>query len=156
MMVPSPPCPDAARSRLMSHVRGKNTKPELAVRRLLHGLGYRYRLHRRDLPGSPDVVLSSKRAVVFVHGCFWHRHEGCRRTTDPKTRPEFWQAKFDRNVRRDADVQARLEASGWRVVVVWECETARPEILRERLVGALGIPRAPRRGEIGDATEKPA
>ena len=126
----------------MSRVRGKHTKPELAVRRLLHGLGYRFRLHRRDLPGSPDIVFPSRRVVVFVHGCFWHRHEGCRRTTDPKTRGDFWQAKFARNVRRDADNQTLLEAAGWKVVIVWECETTKPDVVSRRLVGEIGEARA--------------
>lgn len=145
MTPPSPLSSDSARSCLMRRVRGKNTKPELVVRRLLHGSCYKYRLHRRDLPGSPDLVLASARTAIFVHGCFWHRHEGCRRTTDPKTRSEFWQAKFERNVRRDAESQALLEASGWKVVVVWECETTKPEVLCERLIGELG-PQRTRRG----------
>lgn len=145
---------DPARSRLMSRVRGKDTKPELVVRRLLHSLGYRFRLHRRDLPGSPDIVFSLRRAVVFVHGCFWHRHESCRRTTDPKTRPEFWQAKFDRNVQRDAENQALLEASGWKVAIVWECETTRPEIVCERLIEELGPARVHRKAEVIEGVER--
>ena len=130
--------PDPARSSLMSRVRGKHTKPEMSVRRLLHGMGYRFRLHRRDLPGSPDIVFPSKRVVVFVHGCFWHRHEGCRRTSDPKTRIEFWQAKFARNVERDAKNQALLEAAGWKVVIVWECETTKLDVLGRRLISEIG------------------
>ena len=101
---------DPNRSALMSRVKAKDTKPELRVRRSAHGLGYRYRLHRRDLPGSPDLVFPGRRKALFVHGCFWHRHQGCRKTTMPKTRAKFWQRKFDDNVRRDERVIAALRA----------------------------------------------
>ena len=117
----------------MAKVRSKDTAPELHVRRIAHALGYRFRLHRRDLPGSPDLVFPGRKAVIFVHGCYWHRHEGCRRTTTPKTRAEFWQAKFDANVRRDARDIARLEQQGWRTMVVWECETLDHLALAERI-----------------------
>ena len=117
----------------MSRIKGKDTKPEIAVRRMLHSLGYRFRLHRRDLPGSPDVVLPKHRTVVFVHGCFWHRHEGCRYASTPKTRVDFWNEKFRKNVERDARQQRQLLEMGWRVVIVWECELRRPEELKERL-----------------------
>ena len=109
------------RSRMMAAIGGKNTLPELAVRRAFHALGLRFRLHRKELPGSPDLVLRKFRAVVFVHGCFWHRHEGCRYATTPATRPEFWHQKFARNVARDQHVKQELLRGGWRVATVWEC-----------------------------------
>lgn len=112
----------AARSRNMAAIRGRDTSPELKVRRLLHRLGYRFRLHRRDLPGSPDIVLPRHKTVVFVHGCFWHRHPGCRYATTPKTREEFWSRKFEQNVQRDHHQQKQLQEMGWSVMVVWECE----------------------------------
>lgn len=109
------------RSRMMSGIRGKNTKPELALRRALHARGFRFRLHSGKVHGRPDLVLPKHRAVVFVHGCFWHRHEGCRYTTTPSTRQEFWQAKFTANVARDAAVLGKLLEDGWRVATIWEC-----------------------------------
>lgn len=112
---------------MMSGIRGKDTQPELAVRSYLHRKGLRFRLHAK-LPGKPDLVLPKYRTVVFVHGCFWHRHKGCRLTTTPKTRPEFWQEKFAANIKRDAQVTERLEASGWRVLVVWACQTSKEEL----------------------------
>jgi DNA mismatch endonuclease (patch repair protein) len=121
----------------MRRVATRGSKPEMIVRRALHALGYRFRLHRRDLPGSPDIVLPRRRTAIFVHGCFWHRHAGCRRTTTPKTRAAFWQAKFDANVARDRRVIAALEEDGWRIEVVWECETLEPERLATRF-RALG------------------
>ena len=129
---------DPDRSALMSRVKAKGTKPELNVRRLAHGLGYRYRLHRRDLPGSPDLVFPGRRKALFVHGCFWHRHQGCRKTTMPKTRAKFWQRKFDDNVRRDERVIAALRDLGWGVLVVWECETSDENLLRRTLLEFLG------------------
>jgi len=125
------------RSALMARVGGRNTRPEMAVRRAVHRLGFRYRLHRRDLPGSPDLVLPRLRTVIFVHGCFWHRHLGCRRTTTPKTRREFWQAKFEANLERDRRSIAALETSGWTVVVIWECEAVDERSLKLRLQGFL-------------------
>jgi DNA mismatch endonuclease, patch repair protein len=112
------------RSRIMSNIRGKNTKPELVVRKLVHGLGYRFRLHRRDLPGSPDLVLPRLRKIIFVHGCFWHRHQGCKFAYTPKSNTEFWLAKLNANVTRDAAAQEALATRGWNVLVVWECEIA--------------------------------
>lgn len=109
------------RSRMMSGIRGKNTKPELALRRALHARGFRFRLHSGKVHGRPDLVLPKYRAVVFVHGCFWHRHEGCRYATIPATRPEFWRAKFDANTARDSAIRTRLLEDGWRVATVWEC-----------------------------------
>ena len=111
------------RSANMSRIKSTDTKPEMLVRRTAHRLGYRFRLHRKDLPGKPDLVFVSRKAIVEVHGCFWHRHPGCRRASLPATRPDYWQAKFDRNVSRDAARKAELEATGWRVLVVWECST---------------------------------
>ena len=115
------------RSRMMAGIKGKNTKPELALRRALHARGFRYRLHSKNVPGRPDLVFPKYHAIVFVHGCFWHRHEGCRYTTTPSTRPEFWQAKFDANVARDRSVHDQLLNAGWRVATVWECALRRPE-----------------------------
>lgn len=121
------------RSRMMSGIRGKNTGPELAVRKTAHALGYRFRLHRKDLPGSPDLVFPRKNTVVFVHGCYWHRHEGCRHCYTPKSNIEFWAAKFKKNIARDERVREELEQRGWRVVTLWECETADEDDLRIRL-----------------------
>jgi DNA mismatch endonuclease, patch repair protein len=117
------------RSWNMSRIRGKDTKPEVRVRSALHRMGYRFRLHSRNLPGKPDIVLPKHATVVFVHGCFWHRHPGCRFAYTPKSRIEFWQAKFDRNVERHREVEEQLEELGWSVVVIWECETTKPETL---------------------------
>ncbi|WP_084652627.1 DNA mismatch endonuclease Vsr [Mesorhizobium sp. WSM1293] len=111
----------ATRSRMMSGIRGKNTRPEMALRKALHRSGLRYRLHGAHLPGRPDMVLSSRRAVILVHGCFWHRHAGCHWCSTPASRPEFWAAKFDRNMTRDCEVVDALHAEGWRVAIVWEC-----------------------------------
>ena len=109
------------RSRMMSGIGPKDTKPEMVLRRALHAMGFRFRLHDKRLPGKPDLVFPGRRAVVFVHGCFWHRHDNCRYATTPATRPKFWEAKFDDNVARDARVREALQAAGWRVGVVWEC-----------------------------------
>jgi DNA mismatch endonuclease (patch repair protein) len=117
------------RSEVMSRVRSKNTGPELLVRRALWAAGIRYRLHCKDMLGHPDLVLAGRNAVVFVHGCFWHRHEHCARNRTPKSRVEWWTAKLARNRERDVLVRAHLEASGWRVFVVWECEAERAECL---------------------------
>lgn len=106
----------------MAAIRGKNSAPELAVRRFLHHAGLRFRLHKKELPGKPDIVLPRWRTVVFVHGCFWHRHPGCGYTATPQTRADFWQRKFDGNVKRDIAQQAALKAMGWRVFIIWECE----------------------------------
>jgi len=121
----------------MARVRQKDTHPELQVRRVLHGLGYRYRLHDRGLPGSPDIVFRSRKKVVFVHGCFWHRHEGCRRSTTPKTRADFWIGKFAANLARDRRQELELISMGWRSFVVWECEAASPGTYLSRLVAFL-------------------
>lgn len=121
------------RKVIMSRVRGKDTKPEMAVRRWLHAHGFRFRLHRRDLPGSPDIVLPKYRTVIFVNGCFWHRHLGCPRTTTPKTRKDFWEKKFQANISRDIANEDRLRCLGWRVLIVWECRTKRDEDIEEAL-----------------------
>ncbi len=114
------------RSRMMSRIRGKHTQPEMKVRRLLHAQGFRYRLHVRQLAGSPDIVLPRYRVCIFVHGCFWHRHEGCRYSTVPATRPEFWQQKFHQNEARDARSRKQLLKDGWRVIELWECGLRAP------------------------------
>ncbi|MCA0199879.1 MAG: very short patch repair endonuclease [Proteobacteria bacterium] len=121
------------RSALMSRIRGRNTSPEVAVRRMIFGLGYRFRLHRRDLPGTPDIVLPRLRKAILVHGCFWHRHANCRDAVMPKTRPEFWRRKLEGNVARDKRSRALLRKAGWQVRVVWECELQRPKPLMSRL-----------------------
>ncbi|MGR9475920.1 very short patch repair endonuclease [Rhizobium leguminosarum] len=115
------------RSRMMSGIRGKNTSPELLVRRLLHRMGFRFRLHLKDLPGKPDIVLPKHRAVIFVNGCFWHRHPGCKYATTPTSNKEFWEAKFAANTSRDATNYEALARSGWRVAIVWECATRTSE-----------------------------
>jgi DNA mismatch endonuclease (patch repair protein) len=111
-----------ARSERMARIRSKDTQPELALRKVLHALGLRYRLHGAGLPGKPDLVFPRYRTVVFVHGCFWHRHPGCKIATTPKSNTPFWVEKFERNVMRDARVATELQAQGWRVLVTWECE----------------------------------
>ncbi len=111
----------ATRSRTMAAVKGRNTSPELRLRRALHAMGLRYSLHSRRLPGRPDLVLPRFRAAIFVHGCFWHRHAGCPRATTPATRLDYWLPKLVRNVERDAEALAALRAAGWRTAVVWEC-----------------------------------
>ena len=110
------------RSRNMSAIKSKNTKPEIKVRKVLHSMGYRFRLHRKDLPGSPDIVLPKYKTVIFVHGCFWHRHENCKYASTPKTRQEFWEAKFQENINRDKLNQENLSSKGWKIIIVWECE----------------------------------
>lgn len=114
---------------MMRSIRGANTRPEMTVRRYLHATGLRFKLHDHRLPGRPDIVLPRYRVVVFVHGCFWHRHSGCRLATMPSTRPEFWSAKFAENVARDAATDARVAAAGWRSLVIWECEIGKLESL---------------------------
>lgn len=121
------------RSRNMRAIKGRDTTPELTVRSLLHAMGYRFRLHRRDLPGSPDIVLPAHRTVVFVHGCFWHRHRCRHGQVCPATRTDFWQAKFAANKKRDQRAVRRLRREGWRVLVVWECQTRDIERFRARL-----------------------
>ena len=121
------------RSRNMSAIKSKNTKPEIAVRKLLHSMGYRFRLHRKDLPGSPDIVLPKYKTVIFVHGCFWHRHENCKYASTPKTRKEFWENKFKANVKRDLEIQEKIKNIGWKYVVIWECEARNIESIEEKI-----------------------
>ena len=121
------------RSEVMSRICGKDTRPELQVRSIVHRLGYRFRLHGKDLPGSPDLVLPRLKTVIFVHGCFWHRHRGCRYATTPSTRRAFWQAKFDANVDRDKRTSASLRHLGWSVITVWECQLRKPDRVVARL-----------------------
>ena len=126
----------AERSRIMSLVRSKDTKPELVVRRLAHSLGFRYRLHRADLPGTPDLVFPSQRKVILVSGCFWHGHS-CGRCRLPGTRRDYWVAKIERNRTRDRCTNAALRRAGWRVLVVWECHTKNRDRLTKRIAGFL-------------------
>lgn len=123
----------ARRSWNMSRIKGSHTGPECIVRSLLHRMGYRFSLHRKDLPGRPDIVLAKYKTVVFVHGCFWHRHKGCKDATLPKTRTNFWQTKLEGNATRDKVKQRALRRIGWRVIVVWECETESSAKLNPRL-----------------------
>lgn len=125
------------RSWNMSRIRGRDTAPERQVRSLLHRQGFRFTLRRKDLPGKPDIVLPRWRTVVFVHGCFWHRHEACKNAVMPKTRTAFWRQKLQGNVLRDESNAHRLEALGWHVITVWECELSDEDRLRERLVRAV-------------------
>jgi DNA mismatch endonuclease, patch repair protein len=117
------------RSRMMSGIKGKDTQPEILVRRLLFASGYRFRLHRRDLPGTPDIVMPGRKIAIFVQGCFWHFHHGCRFAKMPATRPDFWKAKLEANVARDRRAVEKLKALGWRVLCVWECAMHDAEIV---------------------------
>ena len=122
------------RSRNMSAIKSKNTKPEIAVRKLLHSMGYRFRLHSKDLPGSPDIVLPIYKTVIFVHGCFWHRHENCKYASTPKTRKEFWESKFKANVKRDKEIQEKIKNIGWQSVVIWECELKSTKQIKQKFL----------------------
>lgn len=124
---------DPKRSAMMARIGQRNTGPELSVRRALHRMGYRFRLHRKDLPGTPDIVLPRHRVAVLVHGCFWHRHRHCRFAYTPKTRLEFWSRKFQQNVTRDRRTESALRRRGWSVLTVWECETGDPIKLDDKL-----------------------
>lgn len=130
----------AERSERMSRVRSRDTKPELQVRRLVHGMGYRYRLHRKDLPGKPDLVFGPRRKVILVQGCFWHGHDdtNCKLARAPKSRMEFWGSKLARNRERDREVQDRLIESGWEVLTLWECELGNVPALERRVKAFLG------------------
>lgn len=125
-----------SRSALMARIGGKNTAPELVVRRLIHAMGFRFRLHRKDLPGTPDIVLGPRRKAIFVHGCFWHAH-GCKIGKPPKSRPEFWGPKLDRNKVRDRESEIALRSRGWDVLTVWQCETRDRGALATRLAEFL-------------------
>lgn len=143
------------RSRNMSRIRSGDTKPEMLVRRALFALGYRYRLHRKDLPGKPDIVMPGRRVVIFVNGCFWHQHSGCRKATVPTSNRDFWEKKLRANVRRDAEERKALREGGWRVLWIWECALSRkadrealPALLHEWIESSAGegeIPISPRK-----------
>ncbi len=122
------------RSWNMGRIHSANTKPELTVRSLLHRMGYRFRLHRKDLPGKPDIVLPKYKTVVFVHGCFWHRHADCQYAYTPKSRVDFWETKFQKNIERDEKTRTALESIGWKVLVIWECELSNIESVADKLV----------------------
>lgn len=128
------------RSRIMAQVKSKDMKPEIQVRRLLHGLGYRYRLHRADLPGKPDLVFPSRHKVVFVNGCFWHYHTNCDRVRIPATNRDYWLTKLKQNQARDANNIVLLEENGWEVITVWECELRDISVITERLQAFLEKP----------------
>jgi DNA mismatch endonuclease (patch repair protein) len=117
----------------MSKVRGKDTKPEKIVRSLLHSMGYRFRLHRKDLPGKPDIVLPKYKTVIFVHGCYWHQHPDCKRAFVPKSNQGYWKQKLDGNVQRDLDNMNQIAMMGWKPFVIWECETKEPDELRMKI-----------------------
>lgn len=128
----------AERSRIMAAVKSQDTGPEMAVRRLVHGLGFRYRLHDQGLPGHPDLVFPSRRKIIFVHGCFWHRHRCEAGRSMPVSRVDYWLAKFERNQSRDIKVRRQLAKDGWRVLVIWECQTRNLDRLRKKLKTFLG------------------
>ncbi|MEA3364021.1 MAG: very short patch repair endonuclease [Candidatus Hydrogenedentes bacterium] len=121
------------RSWIMSRVKNRDTKPEIVVRSLVHRLGYRFRIHRRDLPGNPDIVLPKHKKLIFVHGCFWHGHKGCPRSKRPTTNSDFWSRKLDANIERDKKLRRKLRRMGWKVLVVWECETREPHKVLKKL-----------------------
>ena len=122
------------RSRNMSAIKSKNTKPEIKVRKVLHSMGYRFRLHSKDLPGSPDIVLPKYNTVIFVQGCFWHMYENCKYASTPKKRQKFWNKKFTENIKRDSEIKDKIKNLDWRSVVIWECETKNIENLREKII----------------------
>jgi DNA mismatch endonuclease (patch repair protein) len=121
------------RSWNMSRIKSSNTKPELIVRSILHRMGFRFRLHRKDIPGKPDIVLPKYKTVIFVHGCFWHRHEGCKYAYTPKSRVDFWEAKFSSNIKRDIKVKKQLDELNWNIFVIWECELSDINSLRKKI-----------------------
>ena len=121
------------RSAIMARIKGQNTKPEILVRKLVHSLGYRFRLHQNTLPGKPDLVLRRHEKIIFVHGCFWHGHAGCARATVPSTNIDFWQRKLQGNKKRDMSVRRKLRRKGWKILVIWQCQIRSIEDLRDRL-----------------------
>ena len=125
------------RSRIMSRVKGRDTKPEMVVRKTLHAMGYRYRLHRKDLPGKPDIVLPKHKKVILVHGCFWHGHPDCSRAGRPTSNEEFWDKKLSRNLERDKENLRELKALGWEPLVIWGCEAKKPEVVMQLLTQFL-------------------
>ncbi|MDA1099923.1 MAG: very short patch repair endonuclease [Proteobacteria bacterium] len=126
------------RSKIMRSVKAVDTEPEMIVRRLTHAMGYRYRLHRRSLPGKPDLVFPARRKVIFVHGCFWHQHDCPRGARVPKSRQDYWIPKLQRNKKRDAEHQARLDELGWEVMVIWECDTKKSDVIAAKIRNFLG------------------
>ena len=128
------------RSWNMSRIRSKDTKPELIVRSLLHRIGYRFRLYRKDLPGKPDIVLTKYKTVIFVHGCFWHQHKGCTRSNIPKSNKVYWATKIHRNVQRDRENYNLLKKLKWRVLILWECETKHSEKIIKKIKKKLSLP----------------
>ncbi|WP_010426816.1 very short patch repair endonuclease [Pseudomonas syringae] len=127
----------AIRSKMMAGIKAKNTAPEIKVRKFLHAHGFRFRIHRKDLPGNPDIVLPKLRACIFVHGCFWHRHVGCQYSTTPKTRTSFWTEKFSKNIERDTRSINELRLLGWRTFIVWECELKHSDERLESLLNEI-------------------
>ncbi len=125
------------RSRIMSHISGKNTKPEILVRSLLHRMGYRFRIHKKDLPGRPDICLPKHKKVIFVHGCFWHGHENCSRSKRPTTNVEFWNKKIDGNIERDKENIKKLRRLGWQTLMIWTCEIKNQEELKNKLISFI-------------------
>jgi DNA mismatch endonuclease (patch repair protein) len=147
---------DPKRSAQMAAIRSVNTRPELIVRKALHARGFRFRLHRRDLPGKPDIVLPKFRTAIFVHGCFWHQHPGCKLASWPKSRPEYWVPKLGRNVERDTVAAGALEVLGWRSIVIWECDTRVPALLAGRLNEIEGELKAQLGAKCGDPVPHPS
>ena len=142
---------------MMAGIRGKNTKPELALRRSLHALGFRYRLHVKGVPGKPDIVMPRNKAAIFVHGCFWHRHQDCKYTTTPSTRRDFWIAKFEANVVRDLLVRSALLQAGWRVATVWECSLrTEADVVAARDIVAAWLHDSSFEIEVGEANLRTA
>ena len=131
-----------SRSRIMRAVKGRDTSLEMTIRRLIYSMGYRYRLHRKDLPGTPDLVFSSRRKVLFIHGCFWHGHDCKRGARVPKTNIDYWKKKIARNKARDAENEAALLALGWHVLIIWECQTKNTPTLTQRLLSFFGPPKS--------------
>lgn len=127
------------RSSNMAAVKGKNTAPEIRVRQMLHKMGYRFRLHRKDLPGNPDIVLPRHRLCIFVHGCFWHQHPGCKRATIPENNQEFWITKFQETSQRDHKAEKELVQQGWNVYVIWECETKDEQLLKNLIQNCISL-----------------
>jgi len=132
-----------ARSANMAKIRGRNTSPELVVRRILHSLGVGYRLHVARLPGRPDIVMTGRRLIIEVRGCFWHRHPGCSQASTPKTRPEFWAQKFLSTVSRDEKNETAIRALGYDLLIVWECETSETTALKQRIIDFLALQKKP-------------
>ena len=129
--------PADKRSEIMRRITCKDTKPEIIVRRIIHSLGFRYRLHKKELPGKPDLVFSKRRKLMFVHGCFWHQHEGCKSSHIPKSRQDYWEPKLNRTVSRDKQNQAKLRELGWDILVIWECELREVQQIAKKIIAFL-------------------